>query len=157
MDAGGHAHLRHGEHITDTQLQHRALYGHDPITTTTTDWEHGGNHGYGKHATAFTSNAALVFAEMYIWNSPQGQQAKTVAEAAGPGRRDFHIEVKASEIFGPNFRNYIRGWSRTGTKKNPGPPTPTTFGPDSTIFAIYRRSSPQGEWQLYTCYPRPKP
>jgi len=155
MDAGGHAHLRHGEHITDTQLQHRALYGHDPITTTTTDWEHGKRHKYGRHATAFTSNAALVFAEMYIWNSQDCQQKRQNAENSHPPQERFVIRLPAVEVLGPNFRNYIRGWTRTGTRKNPGPIVPTHFPDDTKIVASYQRTSSANEWHLITCYPDP--
>jgi len=156
MDAGGHAHLRHGEHITDTQLQHRALYGHDPITTTTTDWEHGKRHKCGRHATAFTSNAALVFAEMYIWNSPQGQQARAAADNPHKQEKAFSVEIPATDIFGPTFRSYIRGWTRTGTQKAPISVTPTNFGDNTVIKAFYFRDSPSSEWKLYTCYPDPR-
>ena len=156
MDAGGHAHLRHGGHITDTQLQHRVLHGHDPITTTTTDWEHGKRHKYGRHATAFTSNAALVFAEMYIWNSPQGQQAKAKAEDPKNPQSWFTVEIPAVDIFGPKFRDHLRGWSLVGTKNNPISAVPTNFGNNTVIKAVYFRRPSKNEWQLYTCYPDPR-
>ncbi len=66
---------RHGKHITEQQLDERAMYGKDPVTGTTDDAfrkDASGNslpHNYGKDATKFTSKESLVKAEVYVKNS----------------------------------------------------------------------------------------
>ncbi len=153
LDAGGHARLRHGADVSERRLQERVMYGRDPITGTTTDWEHGGGHRVGRHATAFTDNTALVFAEMRIWDNPECRAKRERAEANNDDR--FTVRLPAASVLGPQFRDYIHGWSRVGDRKHPLGAAPTTFPDDTELVAIYRRDAPNEQWRLYRCYPTP--
>lgn len=147
---GGHAVDRHGGQVTDQQLQDRLLLGRDPITGNTHDWEHPYAHRCGQHATAFTSDGALVYAEMRVYDSPQAQAKRVAAEQ--DGLQSFKVRVAAIELLGPDFRDSLRGWTRLGPVDKPTGTAPTRF-PDSTqILVMYRRSS-GGSWAAYTCYP----
>jgi hypothetical protein len=80
LDAAGHARLRHGGTVSDELLKQRALRG----SGAPTDWEHGGNHPPTRHATAFTSDAAAVYVEMAVWDTPAGTRpAPTLMPVAG--------------------------------------------------------------------------
>lgn len=155
----GHAPQRHGPQVTDQQLTDRALYGIDPMTGTTTDGEHGGVHGYGRDATKFVSDEALLRAADVIRSSHTYNTARRVDEDTGLGQ--IRVEVPLSTIFGPDYREQVRGIRRGGTRNLPtgdppgdSPPGPVDFT-DGTMFAYFRRA-PDGEYSLITMYPRPK-
>lgn len=151
MDAGGHARLRHGGGVTDQQLKDRAMYGKDPVNGSTTDWETGRPHTAVRNATAFTADADLVFAEAHAWNSKAGRDARKAAESGGVPF--FKVESRASEVFGPRFRDHVRGQTRVGSASNPQDAAPTSFGDDTTIRTLYTRADAQTPWVAYTCYP----
>lgn len=152
MDAGGHARLRHGGLVTEQQLRDRAMYGKDPVNGSTVDWETGRQHAPVRHATAFASDADLVFAEAYAWNSKEGRAAIAAEEAAGQPRAE--VELRAIDVFGPDFRRHVRGQTRVGSRNNPQGATPTQFQDDTRIVVLYRREDTDSPWVAYTCYPR---
>jgi hypothetical protein len=115
---------RHGENITERQLDERAMYGKDPVTGTTDDAfrrDASGNplpHNSGKDATKFVSKDALVKAENYLKNSTEYKNALSAADSSG--ETFFKLEnIKLEDIYGPNYKSYVFGKTRTGTKNNP--------------------------------------
>lgn len=153
LDAGGHARLRHGGTVTDDRLKERVLRGRDPVNAAPTDWELGRNHPTPRHATAFTSDTAAVYAEMTAWDHPASRQARADAEASGQIK--FAVAVPTKDAFGQNYSEHMRGWTRVGSVGNPQGVVATSFGDSAEIFAIYQRESPNDEWRATTCYPRP--
>jgi hypothetical protein len=153
MDQSGHPVLRHAE-IPDSALISRVLSGHDPITGTTTDWETGKSHKPPRHATTFTSRAALVFAEGRIWNSHEFHDALNISEANGDLRCD--IRFRAGDAFPDGVSAHLRGWTRSGPINHPRGVTRADWGPDSIIIAVYRRVSPSHPWTVHTMYPKPQ-
>jgi hypothetical protein len=148
---GGHAVDRHGGHVTDQQLQDRAWHNHDPLTGNTSDWEHVGEHHCGREATAFTSDAALMYAEMRVHDRPEVQARLREEEQAGGV--EFKVAVPAASVLGSNFRDHLRGYSRVGSVKHPTGATATHFPHNTQIAVMYRRA-PAGDWVAYTCYPQ---
>ncbi|GLZ78555.1 hypothetical protein Afil01_33620 [Actinorhabdospora filicis] len=153
MDAGGHARLRHGGVVTEQQLKDRAMYGKDPVNGSRTDWETGGTHLPVRNATAFTTDSDLVFAEAAVWNSKEGRAVIKDAEANGDFRAS--VRVPASAIFGPDFRQHVRGQTRIGSENNPQGADPTQFTDTASVMAVYRRENENSPWVAYTCYPKP--
>jgi hypothetical protein len=149
MDQAGHAARRHAE-IPDSVLMRRALDGRDPITGTTTDWETGKTHRYGRDATTFVSKAAAVFAEAHIWHSQSGRTARAAAEQSGAP--SFQVRFPAKDIFGARLSQHLNGWTLVGTRANPRGCAPIHFAADTVIVAVYRRSGT--EWHPYTMYPK---
>lgn len=147
MDQGGHPVLRHAE-IPHSTLINRVLSGRDPISDSTTDWETGNTHKYGRDATTFTSRAALIFAEARIWESAEATASRN---AAGPDGLSFKVRVAASDVLGEDFRRHVAGWTLVGTKTNPAGAAPIDFPADTSIIAVYRNSDTG--WNLYTMYP----
>ncbi|MGH3712824.1 MAG: hypothetical protein ACRDT4_05100 [Micromonosporaceae bacterium] len=158
LDAGGHARLRHGGAVTEERLKRRALDGEDPVSGTTMDWEHGGNHRLPRHATAFASDADAVYAEMAIWDNPAGRAARLASDqATAPlDQVRYTVRVPATDVFGPGFRDHIRGCTRLGSPNNPQGTTPTVFPDDTVIVAVYQRDSPTSPWRAWTLYPKPQ-
>ncbi|WP_232289515.1 hypothetical protein [Verrucomicrobium spinosum] len=62
---------RHGEQVTDQQLKDRCILGHDPITGTDTDGDHGATHKFSRHATKFATRRSLIAARNAILNSQE--------------------------------------------------------------------------------------
>lgn len=151
MDAGGHARLRHGGVVTEQQLKDRAMYGKDPVNGSTTDWETGRPHRPPRHATAFTSDAAMVFAEARAWDSKDGRAARADAEAGGHVMA--RVEQPAKEVFGPDFRTHIRGQTRVGSPRNPQGAVDTQFSDETRIVTLYLRADTNSPWMAYTNYP----
>lgn len=152
LDAAGHAGLRHNAVVaTDAKQKDRCMNGHDPITGSTIDWEHGMPHAYGKKATAFVSEAALVFAEAKLFTSPAAKAERELAEKAG--KLTMRIKVPARDIFGADFRDHLTGFQREGSKKNPTGVTKIDFPEDTYVRAFYSRRSDQDQWQPYTLFP----
>lgn len=155
----GHAVQRHGEGITERQLDDRAMYGKDPITGTTNDAfkkDVNGNplpHKSGKDATKFDSKEALVKAADYVKNSQEYKDALEAAEKAGD---DFFVvkNSKLEDVFGANYKDQVFGKTRVGSKNNPTGTVETDFS-DGTIKAVYIKDS-NGKWNLETMYPEPK-
>lgn len=155
----GHGPQRHSSHITEQQLEDRAVKGFDPVTGTTHDaynkFPDGTPkpHGYSKDATKIVSDEAYVNAETYVRNS-QGFN-DLVAEADRVGGDEVTVKsIKLEDVFGVNYTEDVFGKTRIGSKSNPSGVANTDFT-DGTITAIYRKES-NGKWNLYTMYPDPK-
>lgn len=159
ISKNGHAVQRHGEEITEVQLDDRAMYGKDPMTGTTDDGirkDASGNplpHRSGKDATKFTNKESLVKAEDYVRNSQNYKDA--LEEAVLDGSDQFAVSgTKLEDIFGVDYKNQVFGKTRTGTKNNPTGSVETDFT-DGTVKAVFKKDS-SGKWQLETMYPEPK-
>ena len=158
----GHAIQRHGSpnRVTDLQLEDRAVRGIDPASGTTFDAFNkfpDGNpkpHKVGRNATAFTSDDALLQADDFARSSAQFQQNIANARTNGDIFVD-PVELPLRDVFGNNYRDYVRGVTRLGSKNNPTGHIPTNFT-DGTIKAIYRLDQ-NGNVKLHTLYPNPKP
>jgi len=146
----GHGVQRHGAQVTRDQLIDRAVYGKDPITGTTIDGVHGGEHQYAQHATKVTSEPAYVYAENYARSS---QQFIDVTNSSTTGRAQVEIPLK--DIFGDNFTGNVFGITRQGPKTAPSGYTETVFGQDSTMIVRYKQNS-KGDWIFNTMFPQPK-
>ncbi len=103
----GHPVQRHGEHISEQQLDDRAMYGKDPITGTTDDAYIKNadgtqkKHSYGKDATKFVGKDSLVQADNYIKNSQQFKDKLLAASSNGDDV--FAVEgIKLEDVFGTN-------------------------------------------------------
>ena len=159
LDGQGHAPARHGEKITETQLDDRAMHGKDPITGTTDDafnkFPDGTPkpHNTGKNATKFNSKEALVKAEEYAHNTTEYKNAIAQAEAAG----DNYITVKNTklqDVFGANYKDQVFGKTRIGSRNNPTGSVETDFT-DGTLTAKFKKDG-SGNWNLDTMFPEPK-
>lgn len=151
LRAAGHMIGRHDADVTDQQLKDRAFYGRDPMTGTDRDWESGRAHKYSKHATAFVTNEAMVFAEMRIHDSRANKDKRE--SAVERGRTSYQVDLPAIDVFGADFRQHIRGWTRVGSVQHPQSAVPTSFPDDTFIKVVYVRDSRSSEeWIPYTCY-----
>lgn len=158
LAAAGHATRRHGPAVAEAQLEARAMRQLDPITRTTTDWEKGTRHRANRHATAFTSRAALVFAEAVVWNSAERAAAFANADRKPVGAQEWKsvwINVPARRVFGDDFREHVHGRTRVGSVANPQGTQPTVFGDDALVKVLYRREPAGHDWLPYTCYIEP--
>lgn len=159
LRAGGHTLDRHGGSVTDAQLTARVRHHIDPMTGTTFDWERGeSRHRCGRYATAFGTDEAASFAEMRVHDHPANSAALAEvarADAAGQPQNRYQVEVAAKDVFGDDFRQHLRGWSRIGSRTGPGDPVRTVFTADSTIVVRYERPDPSGQWRAITCFPNP--
>lgn len=155
----GHTPQRHGSQVTDQQLTDRALWGKDPMTGTTTDGETGGTHNYGRNATKFTSDKALVDAERHMRTAPDFESQKKDNEITGDVR--IRLEIPLRDIFGAGYQNHVHGIRRPGSKTKPTGDPPGDLQPsntdftDGTMFAFFKKSD-DGEYKLRTMYPKPK-
>jgi hypothetical protein len=155
----GHAPQRHGHQVTDQQLSDRALWGIDPMTGTPTDGDHGGQHHYGRDATKFTSDEALVAAESFARSTQSFRDQENANKTSGETR--IHIVEPLEKVFGPDYLDKVRGVRRGGTKAKPTGDPPGTMNPtatdftDGTLLALFRKG-PDGDYLLTTAYPRPK-
>ncbi|GLY27838.1 hypothetical protein [Kineosporia sp. NBRC 101731] len=154
----GHGPQRHGPQVTDQQLTDRVLWWIDPMTGTTVDGDTGRSHRCGRHATRITSPEAFLKAASFLraGRAFAGQQQENTLS----GIEYIRVEAPLSEIFGPEYRRYVKGIRMNGTRARPTgdppgsrPPTPTDFT-DGVMFAYFRRG-PGGEYRLKTMYPKP--
>lgn len=159
LEKEGHAPARHGEHITEQQLDDRAIRGFDPITGTTDDAFRKNadgtpkKHNYGGDATKFVSKEDLVKSENYIKNTQQYKDA--LDEAKRLSEPDFVVnDIKLEDIFGSNYKDSVFGKTRTGTKNHPTGSIPTDFT-DGTIKAVFKKDA-SGNWNLDTMFPKTK-
>ncbi len=159
ISQNGHAVQRHGEAITEPQLNERAMHGKDPITGTTDDAfreDSAGNplpHRTSKDATKFNSKEALVKANDYVRSSKEYKDS--LAEAERLNEPDFVVkDIKLEDIYGTDYKDQVFGKTRTGTKNNPTGSVETDFT-DGTIKAVYVKDS-KGNWILETAFPVPK-
>lgn len=149
LDASGHGRLRHGgrETITDQRLKERIERAFDPITGTEIDWENGREHSYlNSIVTAFVDDTDLVWAEMMAVSSKAGKRKRKSANDRGGFQ--YMTLMPAVDVFGPNFRDHIRGYART-----PDGAAPVDFPDDTLIRTIYTRNSLNDEWGPKTCHP----
>ncbi|MBZ0118130.1 MAG: DUF6531 domain-containing protein [Sandaracinaceae bacterium] len=160
LQGEGHGPQRHGPEVTNQQLRDRALGKVDPMTGTTTDGVHGGQHACGRNATAVNSHQDYVMADEHMRGSAEFEQRRLQAEADGDD--GFRVEVPLEDIYGPDYEDHVRGVRRGGSNQHPtgnppgtAPPTPSNFK-NGSMIAIYRRG-PDGEWHTYTMYPNPHP
>ncbi len=151
----GHVVQRHGEDITERQLDDRAINGIDPASGNTFDAYKKlpdgtpAPHKYSKDATKFVSKNALVKTENYIKNSRQFEDAVKL------GTPEIKIEgLKLEDIFGAEYRKEVFGKTRIGTKNNPIGTRETDFT-DGTVKAIFKKDA-EGKWKLETMFPEPK-
>ncbi|TBW46404.1 hypothetical protein EZI54_23245 [Marinobacter halodurans] len=151
--------MDHYNRVTDQQLEDRAVRGVDPASGTTLDafnkFPDGTPkpHKVGRNATAFTTDEALLQADDIVRSSMQFQ--KNIAEAKANGDLFVDaIELPLEEVFGSDYKNFVRGVTRLGSKRNPTGEIPTDFT-DGTIKAIYRLDQ-AGSVKLHTLYPNPK-
>ncbi len=157
--ASGHAVQRHGEGITEVQLDERAMYGKDPITGTTDDAfrkDVNGNpapHRSSKDATKFNNKEALVKAEDHVRNTAKFKNA--VGNAHLNNTNSFAVDdIKLEDIFGVDYKKEVFGKTRVGSKNNPTGTTETDFTA-GTIKAAFKKDA-SGKWNLETMYPEPK-
>ena len=159
LKAEGHAVDRHGEQVTERQLDERAVEGKDPITGTTDDAylkDANGNpllHRSGKNATKFTSEKALVKAEEFVKNSQEYKNALNQAMSTGQTRFEV-TEIKLEDVYGANYKNEVFGKTRIGSKNNPTGVIETDFT-NGTITSVFKKDA-SGKWTLHTMYPEPK-
>lgn len=100
------------------------------------------NQEWLTHATTFTTNEALVMAEMRMRREAHSAKDDFLA------RPDIGIELPIADVLGPNWRRYVRGRSRTGSGF-----CDAQFPDDTVIFARWDRTS-DGDLQPYTLYPK---
>jgi hypothetical protein len=155
----GHAVQRHGEAITQKQLEDRAVKGFDPVTGTTDDAYNKNadgtpkEHGYGAHATKWNSKAALVKADEAVRKSDDFKKA--VADAESIRSAEVVVKtVKLEDALGKDYKKHVSGVTREGSKRNPTGSKPTDFT-DGTIRAIYRKDA-AGNWNVETMMADPK-
>jgi hypothetical protein len=154
----GHAVQRHGEHITEQQIDARVIFGEDPITGTTNDAfrkDAFGNplpHKYSKNATKFTSKDALVKAEEYVKNSQVYKDDVDTVNLTG-GNRIVIQNIKLEDVFGVAYKDQVFGKTRLGSKNNPIGVVETDFT-DGTLRAVFIKNA-NDEWCLETMFPDP--
>jgi len=161
LDKMGHAPVRHGgpDWVTDIQLEERAVKGIDPVSGTVFDafnkFPDGSPklHKVGRHATAFTTDQALLQAEDFARKSVQFQENVAAARANGDLFVD-PVELPLVDVFGSDYKSYVRGVSRLGSKQAPTGQVSTDFS-GGTLKAIYRLDH-SGRVSLHTLYPNPK-
>ena len=83
LAAEGHGPQRHGPEITEAQLTARAVEKKDPMTGSTVDGVHGGDHKCGKNATKVNSAEDYVHADEHLRSSSDFENARATAEANG--------------------------------------------------------------------------
>lgn len=98
------------------------------------------------HATAFRSAEALATTELRAFRSAEAMRDREKKEIGG--RESFSVELPAAELLGPDWREHVHGRSRARSGYRD-----TEFPDDTTIYAQWRRTS-DGEWGLFTCYPK---
>ena len=160
LSAYGHAHDRHGGHITQQQLRDRVEWGIDPASGTTTDAFNGQQHRVGRHATKFATDGAFVRALDHVRFSPEFEAERQFNEMINQAR--VAVTLPLEQIFGPGYRSEVEGWSRIGSKTWPiGNPSfsqpfqPTNFT-DGVATAVFIRGG-DGVYRLLTMYPDVKP
>lgn len=160
MAQNGHAVQRHGEAITQQQLTDRAVRGFDPVTGTTDDAYNKKadgtpkEHLAGRHATKFSSKAAMVKAEETI-RASQAFKDK-LDEANRLGATTLAVtDTKLQDALGADYKSKVTGVTRLGSKNNPTGSQATDFT-DGTIRAVYRKDA-SGNWNVHTMFPEPKP
>ncbi len=144
---GAHGVQRHEGEVTAKMLDDRCLHGKDPMTGTTTDGVHGGNHGYGKDATKINTPADFVRAYEYIIKDPSFLAAKALGEPK------IITQIPMEKIFDSDFKSRLFGRTRVGSKNNPSHAVDTVFPDNTELFAIFKKNT-DGSYYLYTMYPK---
>jgi len=160
LEQEGHAPVRHGgpNRVTDAQLEDRVLRGLDPASGTQFDAFNKNAdgsprlHKVGRNATAFSSDASLVKADEAARDSHQFTENVRKAKENGDLFVD-PVELPLVDVYGSDYKKFVRGTTRLGSKNNPTGHIDTDFT-DGTIKAIYRLDN--GNVSLHTLYPNPK-
>ncbi len=154
----GHGPQRHGGQVTQEQLIDRVLRWIDPITGTTVDGEHGGEHKCARVATQVISDAAYVTAEASIRSSQDFLDVRAAAERDQESQ--IRLVLPLQTVLGPDYLRHVRGMRRNGSKAHPtgtppgsSPPTQVDFT-DGRMIAVYTKRS-DGEFRLKTMFPDP--
>ncbi len=142
LEGDGHGPQRHGPAVTEDQLTDRALRGIDPMTGSTTDGESGRRHKCGREATKFTSEEAFVKAYDAITASQAFRDARQQDEATGMGH--IRAEIPLASVYGPDYRQHVRGVRRNGTRAHPTGDPPGSAPPPWSISPTARCSRPSG-------------
>jgi uncharacterized Zn-binding protein involved in type VI secretion len=155
----GHSPARHGGHLTRRDMHNRSVpqpgnggYGIDPASGTTTDAFTGNLHRAPRHATRFTSDEALVFAEMKLRQSPE--YAAELARVTSSGETALSVKIPLKDIYGSNYRQHVQGVTRVGSAANPTGSRITNYT-DGVVNGTYLYRN--GQWQLITMFPGVKP
>lgn len=144
----GHGPQKHEGDVTDAQLFERVFRGVDPETNTIRRNAKGEIIGVGKHSTKFHTPADYVRAYDAALEHPD-----YLSFLNGSDIR-VEIPIKMSDVFGPNFQSRIRGYSIMSGKVGMNPTiAPTYFGPETMVFARFRREN--GQVLLTTLFPNP--
>jgi RHS repeat-associated protein len=156
----GHGPQRHGPDVTDQQLKDRALEKKDPMTGTTTDGVHGGQHQCGRHATRVNSDEAYVQGDDHLRASDDFEDQRKANEQTGGD--EIVVEKPLEDIYGPDYQDNVSGTTRNGSNNHPtgnpagsAPPSDTNFE-NGTMKGIYRKN-PDGTYRTHTMYPNPAP
>jgi hypothetical protein len=154
----GHAVQRHGEAITQQQLEDRAVKGFDPVTGSTDDGYHKNadgtpkKHLSGRDATKFASKEAMVKAAEAVKKNPDYKKELEAAEKAGSSR--FSVETtKLEDALGKDYKKQVAGVTRLGSKNHPTGSQPTDFT-DGSVTAVFEKDA-KGNWNTLTMYPNP--
>ncbi|NUS74518.1 MAG: hypothetical protein HOQ05_14135 [Corynebacteriales bacterium] len=133
--SAGHA-ARHVLPIVGEQSQiDRLAFAHDPLTRSSVDWTSGKEVRGVAKATFFRTMRGFSVAVAGVSHLAQEQRA----EAEAKGHRGFMASVPASDVLGPDFRDYIGGYKLTGPREDPRNIHRIEF-PDDTVFTgMYRR------------------
>ena len=144
---------RHGEHLTDQQLIDRCIWGKDPITGTTQDGDHAGEHIFSRHATKFKTRRSLKMAFDKMVNSDEYRAA--TGDPINVLRGRFEIKITLGRVFDANYTRHVHGMTRNGAPKTASASAdPTSFanGGDVVMRGKLDRS---GNWVIVTMYPNP--
>ncbi len=160
LAAQGHGPQRHGSHITERQLDDRAMYSIDPVTGTRFDAYLKNNDGTPKlhkptkHATKVLSDEAYVEAESFMCNNQAYKDAVAQADKLGDNRVVIEDIIRLEDVFGTDYKQHVFGKTRMGSLKHPTGSVDTDLT-DGTMTAVYIKDA-SGKWNLRTMYPEPK-
>jgi hypothetical protein len=145
---------RHGEHVTEQQLEARCTKHIDPITGERQDGEKSEDHYCGRHATKFNSRRSVITARDTILNSQEYQTRSTDETTKQTGF--MKITIPLETIFPSGYLSHVYGRTLVGTAKTPGATSvETDFKEGGTVKAMFALDS-KGNWTMITMYPDPK-
>jgi hypothetical protein len=149
----GHGPQRHEGEVTPKQLDDRAQLGLNPETGTRFDDAAGTKpHGYSAHATRFTDPGAYVDAEEFMRADRRTSAAKNDATRRRTGR--FEVIVPLKEVLGDDYKKFVEGKTRTGSRNHPTGSVETDLE-DCDLIARYKVAR-DGSVTLITMFPNPK-
>ncbi|RUS60235.1 hypothetical protein EGN72_10620 [Pseudorhodobacter sp. E13] len=149
----GHGPQRHEGAVTPAQLSDRAKNGINPQTGTKfDDVARTKPHGYGKDATRFTDPGAYVDAEEFMRNDRRTVAAKRNAIRFRSNRIEVIVPLK--EVLGDDYKKYVEGKTRTGSRNHPTGSVDTNLE-NCDLIARYQIAR-DGSMTLITMFPNPK-